>query len=284
MGPAQHAIQLEYLFHQLQDPTDKDCSNSFSRFVYFQCFPNISYRLNHPLSGLFHFDSIDADLLRARFVSTTGAIIHDPKIAKHGDGWVTDLWEASLEETPVFELRNGIEHLVYNAESAINLQHLICHLFGLLSDEMQVVARGRRVHKTPEMATDLYIWTLKRALYGMEYYMDFFSSLIRSPCWEKHIRQPTVVAWVVNHGNCPEVRPASSQLELSANLPLIFHRLSRSTPLQPSTDGFNRLASGLMRFTRTRLQTRVPEFCSLVLYDSRAFKSPRSPSLAANLP
>lgn len=210
MGPAQHAAQLEYLFRQLQDPTDKDSSNSFSCFVYFQCFPNISHRLNHPLSALFHFDSIDADLLRARFVSTTGPIIYDPKIAKHGDGWIRDLWEASLEETPDFELRNRVEHLVYNAESAINLQHLICHLFGLLTDEMDVVARGRMVHKTPEIATDQYMSTLKRALYGMEYYMDFFSSLISSPCWEKHIRQPTMIAWIVNLADSPVVRPASS--------------------------------------------------------------------------
>lgn len=218
MGPAQHANQLQHLFHQLQDPTDKDSSNSFSRFVYFQCFPNISHRVSHPLSGLFHYDSIDPTLLRTRFVSTSGATILDPKIDKHGDGWIMDLWEASLKEPPVFELRNSIEHLVYNAESAVNLQNLICHMFGLLNDEMVVVARGRWVHTTPEMATDQYIWTLKRALYGMEYYMDFFSSLVRSPCWQKHIRQPTVIAWILNHGNCPEVRHASFQPELFANL------------------------------------------------------------------
>lgn len=208
MGPAQHADQLAYLFHQLHDPTDEDAITSFECFIYFQCFPNISYRINHPFSGSFQFSSIDPASFRTRFVSTSGAMVLDPKIAKYGDAWIRELWEMSLEDSPIFELCKGIEHLVYNPESAANLHHLICHVFDLLKHEMNIVALGRLVHKTPEIATDQYIWSLKRALYGMEYYLDFFACLIRSPCWEKHMRQPIVIEWLYTYGDCPEVRPA----------------------------------------------------------------------------
>lgn len=196
MDNVTHTAQLQFLLRKLRNPDHPRAATDFTRFVYFQCYPNIKKRLCHPFRELFRAGTINPANLRSRWTDTGITSRLDPEVLRHGDKWISTMWRGCLNTQPAFEKRNGEHYLINNANSAADLHKLICHVFRLLSDELDIVRLARDVHRTPELATNTYLRAVKDALYGVDFYMEFFDGLVRSPCFWVHLAHPVLQEWV----------------------------------------------------------------------------------------
>lgn len=177
---------------------------NLTRFVYFQCFLKIQQRLSLPVrpggfqfKDLFSLDQIKHHELRSRFdKSAIDYLVPDEKILHYGDGWITGFWVFCHGKEPGLEVRDGREYLVYDSKAAVALHKAIRYMFKLLCKDLEMVRCARQGNNG--YVTDSYIKSVEDALDGVDYSMTFFASLVRSPCFWKHIRHPSLVDWVLN--------------------------------------------------------------------------------------
>lgn len=208
MGSAEHALQLQFLLRKLHPQPDPAANMNFTRFIYFQCYQKIQQRLclpvrtgGRPFNELFSIDQITSEQLRSCF-NPLGAesVVLDQKVLLHADGWIDQYWRLCLpDQYPDFEERDGEKYLVYSAEMAVDLHNLICRMFANLAEDLARVRDARNVKtKSLQGVTDEYVRAVESALEGVDWYMEFFASLVQSPCFRKHIKHPIIQEWVLS--------------------------------------------------------------------------------------
>lgn len=168
----------------------------FSRFIYFQSNPKIYRIINNPLRLLFTEGTITDKDMAEGFTRKSLYKFVTPKMLRHGDGWIEELWVCSIKQAPKFKTFKGKRLLQYNATSAVQLHKLICNIFLLLTYEIANIGHAWGVHATPKLINDNYIQGVQGALYGVEYYMEFLNNLLHSPCFWKHLTQPVIQEWM----------------------------------------------------------------------------------------
>lgn len=198
MDAIEHTAQIQYLLRQFRGPEASDAPTKFLRFMYFQSYPKIQKIISNPLRLLFTEGTISDEDLRLGMGTREINKFVTHKMLRHGDGWIKDIWVCSIKKAPVLKKLDGRKVLVYSGTSAVQLHRLICHIFNLLSHELDNIGHAWEVHHTPEIINDNYIEVLQGALYGVEYYLDFFDSLLKSPCLWKHMQHPVIHEWMYN--------------------------------------------------------------------------------------
>lgn len=208
MGSAEHALQLQFLLRKLHAQPNPSANTDFTRFIYFQCYPKIKQHLylpvrsgSRPFIELFSNDQITPEELLSSF-DPLGAefLVLDEKVLLHADGWIAQYWRLCLPgQDPDFEERDGEKYLVYSAAMTVGLHSLIGRMFALLAEDLDRVRNARTVNtKSPQVVTNEYIRAVESALDGVDWYMEFFASLVQSPCFRNHITHPVVQDWVLN--------------------------------------------------------------------------------------
>lgn len=138
MGPADYALQLQFLLRNLHPKRGDADSNStlvsnppmdFIRFIYFQCFPTIKQRLYRPVrpgsrafKDIFSDDGITSDELRLRFDKSAADECPplDQKILLRGDEWIVPYWKLCHRgREPEFEQCGDQKFIVPNQEMTV---------------------------------------------------------------------------------------------------------------------------------------------------------------------
>lgn len=210
MDPAEHTAQIQYFIQQFRGPDAAEASRKFAKFIYFHANRKIRQALEHPLLVLFTEGAIDDQDLREGMPTGEVDAYVTPKMLRHGDLWLKDLWVCAIKQRPRFGKADRRNHLVYNSTCAVGLQRLLCHIFRLLSDELAVISHAWKNCRNPSHVNKKYLETVESSLYGVGFYLDFFDSLLKSPVFWRHMAHPVLQEWVYRQYSDSKVRLAPS--------------------------------------------------------------------------